>query len=112
MRDTSKTRPARKARPSGNGQLDSLAFVRASLAHVQTNVFLADPALTLIYANERALQTLRGLADEMVQQIDVALVETIEHADDHGVRAGGERTVGRRLGVHGASIQVPLGLKI
>ena len=34
----------------------------------------------------------------------------IEHADDHGVRAGGERTVGRRLGVHGASIQVPLRL--
>src|SRR5262245_170253 len=48
-----------------NGQLDSLEFVRASLAGVQTNVFLADPKFRIVYANDRAMETLRGLEDEL-----------------------------------------------
>jgi methyl-accepting chemotaxis protein len=65
MSTTPKKRPARKAKPSDNGRLDSLDFVRASLASVQTNVFLADPSFTIVYANERALATLRRIADEI-----------------------------------------------
>jgi methyl-accepting chemotaxis protein len=52
-------------KPGANGQLDSLEFVRASLASLQANVFLADPQLTIVYANERALETLRGIAGEV-----------------------------------------------
>lgn len=53
------------AAPGANGQLDSLEFVRASLASVQANVFIADPQFTIIFANERALQTLRGIEEEI-----------------------------------------------
>src|SRR5271155_3166672 len=48
-----------------NGQLDSLGFVRASLDSVQANIFMADPRFTIIFANQRALETLRGIADEI-----------------------------------------------
>jgi methyl-accepting chemotaxis protein len=77
MSTAPKKRPARKSQSSGNGQLDSLAFMRASLASVQTNVFLADPAFTILYANERALQTLRGLADEIRQAFGVEVNDIV-----------------------------------
>jgi methyl-accepting chemotaxis protein len=50
---------------ASNGKLKSLDFVRASLENVQTNIFLADTGFTLIYANPRALQTLRGMEAEI-----------------------------------------------
>jgi methyl-accepting chemotaxis protein len=60
-----KVRTAAAGKPGANGQLDSLEFVRASLASVQTNIFLADAQFTIIFANERALATLRGMEGEI-----------------------------------------------
>jgi methyl-accepting chemotaxis protein len=51
--------------PSTNGSLDSLDFVRATLASVQANIFVADTAFNIIYANDRALETLRGMDAEL-----------------------------------------------
>lgn len=48
-----------------HGQLDSPEFLRASLASVQTNIFIADASFTIVFANDRALETLRGFADEI-----------------------------------------------
>jgi methyl-accepting chemotaxis protein len=58
-------RPVAAGMPGVNGQLDSLEFVRSSLDSVQTNIFLADPQFTIIFANERALETLRGMESEI-----------------------------------------------
>src|SRR5262249_18453252 len=77
MSTAPKKRTAKKSKPSGNGQMDSLAFVQASLASVQTNVFLADTSLTLVYANARALQTLRGLADDIRQAFGVEVDDIV-----------------------------------
>ena len=57
--------------PSTNGQLNSLDFLRASLSSVQANVFLADTAFNIIYANDRALETLRGIEGEIRKAFDV-----------------------------------------
>jgi methyl-accepting chemotaxis protein len=77
MSTAPKKRPVRKARPSANGQLDSLAFLQASLASVQANIFLADPAFTIFYINERALRTLRGLADELRRAFGVEVDDIV-----------------------------------
>ena len=77
--------------PSRNGQLDSLEFLRASLESVQTNIFLADTQLTIIFANERALKTLRGMEDEIRKAFKVAVDDIVGgsihrfHKDPRGV---------------------------
>jgi methyl-accepting chemotaxis protein len=54
------------ARPAGaNGHLKSLDFVRSGLDSVQTNIFMADTGFNIIFANERALRTLRGMESEI-----------------------------------------------
>ena len=73
-----KARPAAGA-PAANGQLDSLEFVRASLAGVQTNIFLADPRLTIVYANERALETLRGIERKREMPLEYVENQTYLH---------------------------------
>src|SRR5262245_62811059 len=65
-----KVRPAAGS-PGANGHLDSLEFVRASLANVQTNIFMADTQLNLIFANERAIETLRGIEHEIHKAFNV-----------------------------------------
>ncbi len=60
-----------------NGQLDSLGFVRASLDSVQANIFMADPRFTIIFANERALETLRGIAEEIRKAFGVAVDDIV-----------------------------------
>jgi methyl-accepting chemotaxis protein len=65
-----------------NGELTSIDFLTASLGALQANVFIADPKLTLIYANERALETLRGMADEVRKAFGVD-VEDIVGASIH-----------------------------
>jgi methyl-accepting chemotaxis protein len=80
MSTAPKRRPSRAAAaaaPGPNGQMDSLEFVRASLAQVQANLFLADAQFTLIYANERALQTLRGIQDEVRKAFGVEVDEIV-----------------------------------
>ena len=51
--------------PSVNGQLTSTDFLHAALGSLQANVFIADPKLTIIYVNDRALETLRGIEGEL-----------------------------------------------
>jgi methyl-accepting chemotaxis protein len=53
------------------------ATVRAALDALQTNVFLADAALTLVYANERAVTTLRGLDAEIRKAFGVGADEIV-----------------------------------
>ena len=54
-----------------NGPLTSLEFLKASLACVQTNVLIADPLFTIIYANDRALETLRTIEGEISKAFNV-----------------------------------------
>ena len=59
------------ASPGANGQLRSLEFVRSSLACVQANIFIADSRFKIIYANDRALETLRGIEVEIRKAFNV-----------------------------------------
>src|SRR5215471_1816585 len=73
-------RPAATPLPGANGQngqLDSLDFVRSSLDSVQTNIFVADTRFTIIYANERALDTLRRIEDEIRKSFGVAVDDIV-----------------------------------
>jgi methyl-accepting chemotaxis protein len=60
-----------------SGQLMAPEFLTAALAALQTNVFIADPALTLIYANDRALETLRGIAGDVRQAFGVEVDDVV-----------------------------------
>jgi methyl-accepting chemotaxis protein len=71
-----------KAPPSVDGALDSFALLKATLAEVQANLFIADPAFKIIYANDRALRTLRGLEGEIRAAFGVA-VDKIVGASIH-----------------------------
>jgi methyl-accepting chemotaxis protein len=63
--------------PSTNGHLNSLDFLRASLSGVQANVFLADTSFVIIYANDRALETLREIEDEIRAAFGVDVDEIV-----------------------------------
>jgi methyl-accepting chemotaxis protein len=60
-----KSRRAAARATGSNGKLNSLEFVRAGLDCVQTNIFMADTRFNIIFANERALRTLRGMETEV-----------------------------------------------
>src|SRR5262245_33720525 len=77
MRNAPKARRKGTSTPEGNGRLDSLGFIRASLQSVQTNIFVADPTLTIIFANDRALQTLRGMEEEIRKAFGVAVDDIV-----------------------------------
>jgi methyl-accepting chemotaxis protein len=92
------TRPrvrSKAAAPGANGQLRSLEFVRASLACVQANIFIADSRFTIIFANDRALETLRGIADDIRKAFNVE-VDDIVGATIHRFHKD-KRTVERIL---------------
>jgi methyl-accepting chemotaxis protein len=72
-----KVRRSTVATPGVNGQMDSLEFVRASLSSIQTNIFLADVQFTILYANERALETLRGIEGEIRKAFGVSADEIV-----------------------------------
>jgi methyl-accepting chemotaxis protein len=86
-----KARPGAGRAPRANSHLDSLEFVRASLANVQTNIFMADSRLNIIFANERALQTLRRIEGEVRKAFNVAVDDIVGgsihrfHKDPKGV---------------------------
>ncbi len=61
----------------GNGHLESIEFLKASLANVQANIFIADTSLTLIYANECALETMRTIAHDVREAFDVEVDEIV-----------------------------------
>jgi methyl-accepting chemotaxis protein len=67
----------RTAAPAAKGPLASPEFLRAAFGSLQTNVFIADPKLTLIYANDRALQTLRGLEGELRKVFGIGVDELV-----------------------------------
>ncbi|HEX3152758.1 MAG TPA: methyl-accepting chemotaxis protein [Gemmataceae bacterium] len=66
-------------RPAGGTAdlLASAAFLRSAIDGVQTNVFIADPKLTIVYANDRALETLRGFEGEVRKAFGVGVDEII-----------------------------------
>jgi methyl-accepting chemotaxis protein len=59
-----KVNPAAGRRKS-NGLAMTADFLKATVDALQTNVFIADPSLTIIYANPRAIETLRTLAGDV-----------------------------------------------
>lgn len=73
------TRPTnnrRTAAPAG-GLMNSPGFLKAALGDLQANVFVADPEFTLVYANERALATLREIEHEVEQAFGVRVDEMV-----------------------------------
>jgi methyl-accepting chemotaxis protein len=72
-----KARPPRAAAPRPSGQLASVEFLRAAFGGLQANVFIADPKFTLIFANDRALETLRGLEGELRKAFGVGADEIV-----------------------------------
>jgi methyl-accepting chemotaxis protein len=69
--------PTLTAVPASTGPLASLDFLRAAFASLQANVFIADPKLTLVYANDRALETLRGLDGELRKAFGVGAADVV-----------------------------------
>jgi methyl-accepting chemotaxis protein len=54
-----------KRKPVAASLLDSLDFVRGTLASVQANLFLADLDFKIVFANERAIETLHAIESEI-----------------------------------------------
>lgn len=73
----SKDKTIPSADPSVNGHLTSPDLLRAALSSLQANVFVADPRLNIIYANERALETLRSIEDEIQKAFGVGVDDIV-----------------------------------
>ena len=65
------------AAPSTNGQLTSAEFLHAAFGALQINIFIADPKLSVIYANNRALETLRGFEGEIRKAFGIEVDEIV-----------------------------------
>jgi methyl-accepting chemotaxis protein len=63
--------------PAAVDALGATASVRSVLDAVQANVFVADKHLNLVYANDRAIATLRGLESELVAAFNVTVDEIL-----------------------------------
>jgi methyl-accepting chemotaxis protein len=74
---SSEKRPPRTAAAVAKGPLASPEFLRAAFGSLQTNVFIADPKFNLIYANDRALTTLRGLEGELRKAFGIGVDELV-----------------------------------
>jgi methyl-accepting chemotaxis protein len=73
-----KVNMANRSRSSANGQLTSPDLLRAAFAGLQANVFIADTRLNIIYATPRALDTLRGIEDEIQKAFGVGVDEIVD----------------------------------
>ncbi len=62
---------------ASDGEMISLEFLKATLAAVQTNVFIADPKLKIIFANERALSTLRTIEADVRKAFGVEIDDIV-----------------------------------
>jgi methyl-accepting chemotaxis protein len=69
--------PTHATAPPAPGPLASAEFLRAAFGNLQTNVFIADTKLNLIYANDRALDTLRGIEHEVRKAFGVGVDEMV-----------------------------------
>jgi methyl-accepting chemotaxis protein len=63
--------------PENNGFLESLDFCRASLANVQANLFLADKKFTIVYANDRAMASLRNIEDDIRKALGIDVEDIV-----------------------------------
>jgi len=63
--------------PSLNGQMTSVDFLSATLNSLQANIFVADNTFTILYANERAIETLRGIAGEVRKAFGVEIDDIV-----------------------------------
>src|SRR5262245_8583960 len=70
-------KPRRAAATGVDGPLRSLDFVRATLESVQTNIFMADTRFNIIFANDRAVQTLRGIEGEIRNSFGVGVDDIV-----------------------------------
>ncbi len=63
----------------GNGTdiMKSSSGLHASLQSVQTNVLIANPDLTLVYANEKAITTLKEIEKDIMDSFGVRVEEMI-----------------------------------
>jgi methyl-accepting chemotaxis protein len=69
-----------KARSTANGPaalLASQAFLRAALQDSQANIFLADTTFTIVFANARALDTLRGIGGHVRKAFGVEVDDIV-----------------------------------
>src|SRR5262245_21510238 len=91
MPNALKVQRAVPSKVRADGRLDSLEFVRASLDSVQTNIFIADTSFAIIFANGRALQTLRGIEGELGKAFGVTADRVVGgsihrfHKDPHRI---------------------------
>ena len=69
--------PAHAATRGESGLLASADFLRAAFGSLQANVFVADPRLNLIYANDRALGTLRGFEGEIRKAFGIGVDDVV-----------------------------------
>jgi methyl-accepting chemotaxis protein len=66
-----------KTTTAASDLLKSNEFLFASLQTLQTNVFIADMSLTIIYANETALNTLREIEEHIREAFDVEVDDIV-----------------------------------
>ena len=69
--------PTQTVLPGPTGLSASPEFLRAAFGSLQTNVFIADPKLNLVYANDRALETLRGIEGEIRKAFGVGVDDIV-----------------------------------
>ncbi|MDA0691580.1 MAG: PAS domain-containing protein, partial [Nitrospinae bacterium] len=62
---------------NGSSLLKSSANRMASLNSVQANILIADTQLNLVFANEKALETLGNIRDDIEKEFDVSMDEMI-----------------------------------
>jgi methyl-accepting chemotaxis protein len=91
MRTAPKARRTATSARDTNGQLDSIEFMKAGLASIQTNIFMADTGFTIFFANKRAIETLRSFEGELRKAFGVGADEVVGgsihrfHKDPRGV---------------------------
>ncbi len=69
--------PATDGLPSLSDPMISPDFLLAALHGVQANVLVADTRLDVVFANERAMETLATIADEIREEFDVEIEDIV-----------------------------------
>jgi methyl-accepting chemotaxis protein len=71
------TRSSATPTPGNNGLLNTLEFVQASLSSIQANVFVADARFNILFVNDRAMETLRNIEDEVRKAFGVEIEDIV-----------------------------------
>ncbi len=77
MAKSNALRPKPASRRGTSQPLESIEFLKATLDGVQANIFLADTDFNIIYANPRALHTVRRFEAEFRKAFDVSIEEIV-----------------------------------